>query len=64
MRAAVAARWSCSSRSRCVAAGLLLGGQLVQVPGVNVLAPASVGGPPRCRMHPATTVRGRGRRSS
>ena len=32
--------------------GLLLAGQLVQVAGVTVLAPASVGGPPRCRLHP------------
>ena len=33
-------------------AGLLLGGQLVATSGVTVLAPASVGGPPRCRLHP------------
>jgi len=32
------------------ATGLLLAGQLVQVPGVTVLAPASHGGPPRCRL--------------
>jgi len=35
-----------------ISTGMLFAGQLVQVPGVPILAPASHGGPPRCRLHP------------